>query len=317
MNIYQTVLDTVTLSTDITESAGFINIKGTSPIAIPKGRIMGAKRVLAGERAQAFTVTAPGTVSNSVTYTVTVSGKSAVTGVMKSFYSTYTTAASGNTDAGLAASLAAGFATTADVPFTVSYSAGATSFIITAKSGTPVISVAVSPNVGSNLLSVSNTTTAITSTANITTAGVISASAAPFTSEAADLGKMVTVNNGTTYYTGIIKTFTNTNSVTATPNPSAAITGNTSKLYAVDNTGATLENTYAYSNLPGVTLAPTTRYVIYEIDAIAPSYAGNGARPDSIDGKYIIYVNAADTNVWTSTTGFDAFLATLCGLYSF
>jgi hypothetical protein len=319
MNIYQIVINSVAASgADIVESGGFINVTesgttGAPSLSIPKGRIMGAKRVLAGERAQVFTITAPATVSNSVTYTVTVSGKSPVTGILKSFYSTYTTAVSGNTQAGLAASLAAGFVASPDFPFTVAYTPAATSFTITAKSGTPVISVAVSPNVGSNLLTVANTTTALTAVANISAAGVVTVgSGTPFVSAAADLGKMVTINDGSTFYTGIVKTFTSTSEVVSTPNPSAAMTGGNDSLFVIDNTGTTLENVYAYASLPGVTLTSATRYVIYEIDAIAPSYAGNGARPDAIDSKYIIYVNAGVANTWAND-GFDATLATKTG----
>lgn len=323
MNIYQNVIDSVAATGgDITESGGFINIAGSSPLSIPKGRIMGAKRVLAGERAQVFTITAPATVSNSVTYTVTVSGKSPVTGILKSFYSTYTTAVSGNTQAGLAASLAAGFVASPDFPFTVAYTPAATSFTITAKSGTPVISIAVSPNVGSNLLTVANTTTAlstaITATKNATNTGLAGTGAFPggvnvFNGTLVTLVDPSSTAPGGLSYLGVITSNADADNATALPIISASTTSPADTLYTVDNTGATLENVYAYASLPGVTLSPTNKYVIYEIDAVAPSYAGNGARPDAIDSKYIIYVNGGDPDVWTATTGFDAALATRLG----
>jgi len=308
MNIYQIVINTVAASAaDITESGGFINITETATtdgpsISIPKGRIMGAKRVLAGEKRQIWTVTIPSTPSNSTTYTVSVSGKSTVTGVSKTFTASYTTATSGTTQGQLSAGLAAGL-TSSEAPYLVTD--GTSTLTITAKSGTPVISAA------SNLLTVANSTVALSSTANITTSGVISTSETPFVS--GDLGKVVTINDGTTFLTGIIKTYTGTNSVTAVPFPKAAMTGNNDKLFILDNTGATLENNYAYAGLPGVTLASATKYVIYEIDAVAPSYAGNGARPDAIDSKYILYVNSGDSNLWTSTTGFEDVLSSKLG----
>lgn len=308
MNIYQTVIDSVAASAgNISESAGFINITGSANLSIPKAGVVAARRVLAGERAQSWTVAIPSSPSNSTTYTVSVSGKSPVTGILKSFTANYTTAVSGITQAILSNGLAAALASY-EAPYTVS-GAGTATLTITAKSGTPVISVA------SNLLTVENATVALTSVANISTAGVITVgSGAPFAST--DLGKMVTMNDGTTFYTGIVKTYTSTSELTATPAPSAAMTGGNDKLFIVENTGSVLESVYAYAALPGVTLASSTKYVIYEIDAIGSSEAGNGARPDVIEGKYIIYVNAGDSDTWSSG-GFDETLATKCGLSNF
>ena len=334
MNIYQIVINSVAASgADIVESGGFINVTesattGAPSLSIPKGRIMGAKRVLAGEKVQVYTVTAPATVSNSVTYSVVVSGKSPVTGILKSFYSTYTTAVSGNTQAGLAAALAAGFVASPDCPFTVSYTPAATSFTITAKTGTPVVGVAVSPNIGSNLLTVANTTAGLTlttapTTVALTAAGAITGTGTNFDSElSAFIGyPFYTSNNGSTVsLAAFITEVTSDTAGKILPAPSAALTpynattatSGSTGMFMIDNTGATLESVYAYAGLPGVTLTAGNRYVIYEIDAISPSYAGNGARPDAIDSKYIIYVNSADNDTW-GASGFDSTLASKVG----
>lgn len=303
MNIFQTVIDSVAASgADITDAGGFITITGLSK-PIPKGSIVSARRVLAGEKRQIFTIAVTGTPGNNVTYQISVSGKSPVTGIMKTWTASYTTGAGTITAAALGAGLVASLAYT-DAPFTVS---GTSTITITAKSGTPNISV-VSSN--STVLPVVNATVALTALANISTAGAITVgSGTPFV--AGDLGRMVTINDGTTYYTGIIKTYTGTAAVTATPNPSAAMTGGNDSLFIVDNTGATLENTYAYASLPGVNLTAGNYYVIYEIDALDRLTVGNGARPDGILNKYVIYVNSGLENTW-SASGFDEDLATAC-----
>lgn len=328
MNIYQTVIESVAAdAADIVESGGFLNIKGTSSLFIPKAGVVAARRVLAGEKRQVWTVTAPGTPSNSTTYSVTVSGKSPVTGIMKSFYSVYTTPVSGVTDASLAQALANGFAVSADFPFEVSYTSGA-SFTLTAKSGTPVISAAVSPSTGSAALTVANTTTALTSTGTATagsTNTALTSGTSVFGSANASRGIMVTIADPSvtvggiatgTFYTGIITANADGTNATALPIISASTAGANDKLFTVDNTGSVIENVYAYAGLAGVNLTAGTRYVIYEIDAIGNSEAGNGARPDVIDSKYVIYVNATDADTWTST-GFDAVLAAKCGLSNF
>ena len=324
MNIYQTVIDSVAASAgDITESAGSIIINGSTKLFIPKNGVVAARRIVAGEKVQVWTVTIPSSPSNSTTYTISVAGKSPVTGIMKTFTATYTTSTSATQLAlsnGLAASLVS-----SEAPYTVS-GAGTGTLTITAKSGTPVISVA------SNLLTVANATAGLATpgtAAAITTAGVVSGTGTNYDPELPVGAAFYASNTSTSALvslTGFVSGVTSDTVAQVVPNPSGTLTIPTplfaSGIYLIDNTGATIENTYAYAALPGVTLTAGTRYVVYEIDAIAGSDAGNGARPDTIESKYVIYVKSTDANVWpssngTGTGGFDLTLATKCGLSNF
>jgi hypothetical protein len=329
MNIYQIVINTVAGLADITESAGFINIKESSTtnapsLSIPKAGVVAARRLVAGEKRQVWTVTLP-TPANSTTYTISVSGKSTVTGVSKTFTASYTTAVSGTTQAQLAAGLATGL-TTNESPFTITNNTS--TLVIEAKSGTPSISVAANFLNGTSPAAVNTTAglSGITGGANV----VISSSGALSggTNLQAELpqGAAFYASNqsGSVSLTGYIAQLQSATAATVVPSPSGALTpynfatstAGSTGMFIIDNTGTSIENTYAYAALPGVNLTGATRYVVYEIDAIASSDAGNGARPDVIESKYIVYANAGDPDTW-SGTGFDATLATKCGLSNF
>jgi hypothetical protein len=214
----------------------------------------------------------------------------------------------------------------------VSYTSGNTFFTLTAKSGTPVISVAATPSTGSNPIVVANTTAGLATpgtAAEIAATGVVTGVGTDFNPQLVVGAAFYASNNSTSALvslTGFVSGVTSDTEAQFVPGPSALMTIPTplfaSGIYLIDNTGATIENTYTYAGLPGVTLTAGNRYVVYEIDAIGSSEAGNGARPDVIESKYIIYVKSTDTNVWpssngTGTGGFDLTLAAKCGLSNF
>jgi len=312
MNIFQTVINAPAASgADITDAGGFITITGLSK-PIPKGSIVSARRVVVGEKPQVWTVTIPGTPGNNVTYNVSVSGKSPVTGILKSFVANYTTGIS-TSQATLSNGLAAALVSS-EAPYTVS-GAGTATLTITAKSGTPNITV------GSSLLTVANATVAFSATGSavsIATDGVVTGTGTALSTDLTVGAAFYTANAaGTVALTGYVAAATTATAAKVVPSPNAVLATTPGALFLMDNTGLAIENTYAYASLPGVpldiTTSPALRYVVYEIDALDRLNSGNGARPDSILQKYVIYVKSTDTNVWTASTGFDAKLATVCG----
>lgn len=311
MNIFQTVIDSVAASgADITDASGFITITGLSK-PIPKGSIVSARRVVVGEKPQVWTAAIPTTPSNSTTYQIFVTGKSVVTGIIKTWIGNYTTAASGTTQAVLSAGLAASLAYT-DAPFTISGSGTAT-LTLTAKSGTPNIFVT------SNLLTVANATAGLATAGTgvaISTAGALTGTGTAFDTQLTLGAGFYTANAaGTVSLTGYVGAVASATAATVYPSPSAALAvsgGSAANIFLIDNTGATIENTYAYASLPGVNLTLANRYVVYEIDALDRLNSGNGARPDAILQKYVIYVNSANANTFGSGN-FDPKLATALG----
>ena len=313
MNIFQTVIDSVAASgADITDAGGFITITGLSK-PIPKGSIVSARRVVVGEKPQKYTI-AVGTPGNNVTYQISVTGKSPVTGIIKTWTANYTTGAVAPSAATLGAAFVASMNYT-DAPFTVS---GTSTITIEAKSGTPNISV-VSSN--SSVLPVVNATVAFSATGSavsIATDGVVTGTGTALSTDLTVGAAFYTANAaGTVALTGYVAAATTATAAKVVPSPNAVLATTPGALFLMDNTGLAIENTYAYASLPGVpldiTTSPALRYVVYEIDALDRLNSGNGARPDSILQKYVIYVKSTDTNVWTASTGFDAKLATVCG----
>lgn len=318
MNIFQTVIDSVAANgADITDAGGVITITGLSR-PIPKAGIVSARRVVVGEKPQVWTAAIPSSPSTSTTYQISVTGKSVVTGIIKTWTANYTTAASGTTQAILSAGLAASLAYT-DAPFTISGSGTAT-LTLTAKSGTPNILVT------SNLLTVANATVGLATAGTgvaISTAGALTGTGTAFDTQLTLGAGFYTANAaGTVSLTGYVGAVASATAATVYPSPSAALSvsgGSAANIFLIDNTGATIENTYAYANLPNVTLNLTNRYVVYEIDALDRLTVGNGARPDGILMKYVIYVNGGDADTFTvsGSYSFDSRLALACGLSSF
>lgn len=313
MNIFQTVINAPAASgADITDAGGFITITGLSK-PIPKGSIVSARRVVVGEKPQVYTI-AVGTPVNNVTYQISVTGKSPVTGIIKTWTANYTTGVVAPSAATLGAAFVASMNYT-DAPFTVS---GTSTITITAKSGTPNITV-VSSN--SSVLPVVNATVAFSATGtavSIATDGVVTGTGTAFNTDLTVGAAFYTANAaGTVALTGYVAAATTGTAARVVPSPNAVLATTPGALFLVENTGLAIENTYAYASLPGVSLDVTTspafRYVVYEIDALDRLTVGNGARPDGILQKYVIYVKSTETNVWTASTGFDAKLATACG----
>lgn len=311
MNIFQTVIDSVAGSgADITDAGGFITITGLSK-PIPKNSVVSARRVVVGEKPQVYTI-AVGTPGAAVTYQISVTGKSPVTGIMKTWTANYTTGVSAPSAATLGAAFVASMNYT-DAPFTAS---GTSTITITAKSGTPNISV-VSSN--ATVLPVVNATAGLATAGSavaIDTAGALTGSSTNFDPELVVGSSFYTANAaGTVALTGYVSARSSDTAATVVPSPNAALTvsgGVASNIFLMDNTGATLENTYAYASLPGVPLTLANRYVVYEIDALDRLNSGNGARPDAIMQKYVIYVNTASGSPFGSGN-FDPKLATACG----
>jgi hypothetical protein len=312
MNIFQTVINAPAASgADITDAGGFITITGLSK-PIPKNSIVSARRVVVGEKPQKYTI-AVATPGSNVTYQISVTGKSPVTGIIKTWTANYTTGAAAPSAATLGAAFVASMNYT-DAPFTVS---GTSTITIEAKSGTPNISV-VSSN--SSVLPVTFATAGLATpgtVCGISTAGALTGTGTNFDPELVVGSSFYTANlAGTVALTGYVTAVASDTAATVVPSPNATLTLSTplfaSAIYLMDNTGLTLENTYAYASLPGVPLTLANRYVVYEIDALDRLTVGNGARPDGIMQKYVIYVNSADTNTFGSGK-FDATLATACG----
>jgi len=318
MNIFQTVIDSVAANgADITDAGGFITITGLSK-PIPKNSIVSARRVVVGEKPQVWTiaVTSPGA---AVTYQISVTGKSPVTGIMKTWTANYTTGVSAPSAATLGAAFVASMNYT-DAPFTVS---GTSTITITAKSGTPNISV-VSNNSSvlpvtlatPNLLNGTNTTPG--SACSISTAGALTGTGTAYDTQLTVGSSFYTANTaGTVALTGYIAAVATATAATVVPSPNATLApaGFAAGIFVMDNTGATLENTYAYASLPGVPLTLANKYVVYEIDALDRLNSGNGARPDAIMQKYVVYANGGDADTFTvsGTYSFDSKLATVLG----
>jgi hypothetical protein len=327
MNIFQTVIDAPAASAaDITDAGGFITITGLSK-PIPKGSIVSARRVVVGEKPQVYTI-AVATPGSNVTYQISVTGKSPVTGIMKTWTANYSTGASAPSAATLGAAFVASMNYT-DAPFTAS---GTSTITITAKSGTPNISVVSSNatvlpvvNATPNLLNGTNNTagTGFNIAAATAAGGVATGIGTALTAQFPVGSAFYAANNaGTVALTGYVSGNTSDTVGQVVPGPNVQLLSATPTfancLFLMDNTGLALENTYAYASLPGVTLTPAFKYVVYEIDALDRLNSGNGARPDAIMQKYVIYVKSTDANVWrssngTGTGGFDATLATVLG----
>jgi hypothetical protein len=312
MNIYQSVIDSVAANgADITDAGGFITITGLSK-PIPKSGIVSARRIVVGEKVQSYTI-AVGTPGSNTTYQISVTGKSIVTGIIKTWIANYTTGSSAPSAAVLGAAFVASMGYS-DAPFTVS---GTSTITITAKSGTP--NILVNSN-NATVLPVVNATAGLATAGtvcSISTAGALTGTGTAYDTQL-PVGAAFYTNNaaGTVALTGYVAAVASATAATVVPNPNATLapSGLAAGIFVVDNTGLTIENTYAYAGLSGVNLNLTNRYVVYEIDALDRLIVGNGARPDGIVSKYVIYANGGDADTFTvsGTYSFDSKLALVC-----
>lgn len=306
MNTYQLVIDNPATSGQIITSRGNISItNGTTSLGvlIPQKGVVAARRLALAAWPNAFTWTVS-SAGNSTTYKVSISGVDTNTGTFKTWVPTYTS----------------------DPTATTTEIINAMTALVNRLSGCPATAVATSstvctitfgttaPNgtVAANLGTVASAPTlALTGTLGIDTSGTVTGSGTNFDPEL-PVGSILIVNDGTDFYRGFVATSSSDTAATVVPSPAAAIaTGSTG--YAVLSNGAWLESSYVQAGDSNVVLTSGSTYCVYDIDFEIESQAGNGARPDVIKSKAILYVNAEDADLFSSG-GFNDDLATALGV---
>lgn len=306
MNTYQLVIDNPATSGQIITSRGNISItNGTTSLGvlIPQKGVVAARRLVLGAWPNAFTWTVS-SAGNSTTYKVSISGIDTNTGTFKTWVPTYTSDAT---------------ATTTEI-------INAMTALVNRLVGCPATAVATSstvctitfgttnPNgtVAANLGTVANVPTlALTGTLGIDTSGVVTGSGTNFDPEL-PVGSILIVNDGTDFYRGFVSASSSDTAAAVVPFPAAAIaTGSTG--YAILSNGTWLESSYVQAGDSNVVLTAANTYCVYDIDFEIESQAGNGARPDVIKSKAILYVNAEDADLFSSG-GFNDDLAAALGI---
>ena len=307
MNTYQLVIDNPATSGQIITSRGNISIiNGTTSLGvlIPQKGVVAARRLALAAWPSAFTWTVS-SAGNSTLYRVSISGVDTNTGTFRTWVVNY------NSDA---------TATTAEI-------INAVTALVNRLVGCPATAVATSgtvctitfgttnPNgtVTANLGVVASVPTlALTSTLGIDTAGAVTGAAGSLFTTQAPVGSILIVNDGTDFYRGFVSAVASDTAATVVPAPAAAIaTGSTG--YAILSNGAWLESSYVPTGDGNVVLTSANTYCVYDIDFEQESQAGNGARPDIIKSKAILYVNAEDADLFSSG-GFDADLSAALGI---
>lgn len=306
MNTYQLVIDNPATSGQIITSRGNISItNGTTSLGvmIPQKGVVAARRLVLGAWPNAFTWTVS-SASSSTLYRVSISGVDTNTGTFRTWVVNY------NSDA---------TATTTEI-------INAVTALVNRLVGCPATAVATSstvctitfgttcPNgvVAANLGTVANVPTlAITGTVTIDTAGAMTGSGTSFTT-ATPVGTIVIVNDGTDYYRGFVSAVASNTAATVVPAPAAEIAAS-STAYAITSNGAWLESSYVLAGESTVTLTSGNTYCVYDIDFEQESQAGNGARPDIIKSKALLYVNAEDADLFASG-GFNDDLSAAIGI---
>lgn len=306
MNTYQLVIDNPATSGQIITSRGNISItNGTTSLGvmIPQKGVVAARRLVLGAWPNAFTWTVS-SASSSTTYKVSISGIDTNTGTFKTWVPTYTSDAT---------------ATTTEI-------INAVTALVNKLVGCPATAVATSstvctitfgttaPNgtVAANLGTVANVPTlALTGTVAIDTSGVVTGAGGSNFDPELPVGSILIVNDGTDFYRGFVATSTSDTAATVVPFPAAAVAASTG--YAILSNGTWLEANYVQAADSNVVLTAANTYCVYDIDFEIESQAGNGARPDVIKSKAILYVNAEDADLFGSG-GFDADLASALGI---
>lgn len=306
MNTYQLVIDNPATSGQIITSRGNISItNGTTSLGvmIPQKGVVAARRLVLGAWPNAFTWTVS-SASSSTLYRVSISGVDTNTGTFRTWVVNY------NSDA---------TATTTEI-------INAVTALVNRLVGCPATAVATSgtvctitfgttnPNgtVTSNLGVVANVPTlALTGTVAIDTSGVVTGAGGSNFDPELPVGSILIVNDGTDFYRGFVATSTSDTAATVVPFPAAAVAASTG--YAILSNGTWLESSYVQAGDSNVVLTGTNTYCVYDIDFEIESQAGNGARPDVIKSKAILYVNAEDADLFGSG-GFDADLASALGI---
>lgn len=306
MNTYQLVIDNPATSGQIITSRGNISItNGTTSLGvmIPQKGVVAARRLVLGAWPNAFTWTVS-SAGSSTLYRVSISGVDTNTGTFRTWVVNY------NSDA---------TATTTEI-------INAVTALVNRLVGCPATAVATSgtvctitfgttnPNgtVTSNLGVVANVPTlALTGTVAIDTSGVVTGAGGSNFDPELPVGSILIVNDGTDFYRGFVATSTSDTAATVVPFPAAAVAASTG--YAILSNGTWLESSYVQAGDSNVVLTGTNTYCVYDIDFEIESQAGNGARPDVIKSKAILYVNAEDADLFGSG-GFDADLASALGI---
>jgi hypothetical protein len=306
MNIFQLVIDNPATSGQIITSRGNISItNGTTSLGcfIPQKGVVAARRLALGSWPSAWTWTVA-SASSSTLYRVSITGVDTVTGSIKTWTVNYTSDATATTTEIINAVVAL-VNKLGGCPATAVATSG-TVATITFGANTP--NGSVTANLG---VTAAAPTLALTGTLGIDTSGVVTGSGTNFDPEL-PVGSILIVNDGTDFYRGFVSASSSDTAAAVVPFPAAAVaTGSTG--YAILSNGTWLEANYVLTANSDVALTAGNTYCVYDIDFEIESQAGNGARPDVMKQKAILYVNAEDADLFGSG-GFDADLATALGV---
>jgi hypothetical protein len=304
MNIFQLVIDNPATSGQIITSRGNISItNGTTSLGcfIPQKGVVAARRLALGSWPSAWTWTVA-SASNSTLYRVSISGVDTVTGSFKTWTVNYTSDVSAQTSEIITAIVAlvnklggcpANAVATSSTVATITFGNNTPNGSIAANLGV----AAAAPTLG------------LTGTVAINTSGTVTGTNLD---TELPVGSILITNDGTDFYRGFVSAVASATSATVVPSPAAAI-ASSSAAYAITSNGTWLEANYVLAANSDVALTAGNTYCVYDIDFEIESQAGNGARPDVIKQKAILYVNAEDADLFSST-GFDVDLATALGV---